>query len=445
MYDTDARHPSPALDSKLRALYGLRRGGRLAMGFRAPYLALLDSFGNPHLTLPPVIHVAGTNGKGSTIAFLHAILDSAGYRVHTYTSPHLVRFNERIRLSGQEIDDCALESLVDEAVERNAGGETTFFEITTALAFAAFSRVPADVVLLETGLGGRLDCTNVIAHPALSIITTISGDHREFLGETLGEIATEKAGIMKPGAPCVIGAQTSAGRAAGVMEVFERRSETLGISLIRQGIEWSCVPEGEGMAFRFFEETQRLPAPGLLGAHQILNAGAALAGLGALRESFPVPAAALEKGIRFVRWPARLEQIRDGALVGILQQGWELWLDGGHNDSAGAALAEQARVWARADGRPLHLIVGMMGSKHPAEFLGPLFPHIKSLSAVSVPGESAGLAPDSILAAAPEFSEKRAFESVPAALHALASCGDSPARVLICGSLYLAGEVLRGA
>ncbi|MCB9979283.1 MAG: bifunctional folylpolyglutamate synthase/dihydrofolate synthase [Rhodospirillales bacterium] len=445
MYDADACHSSPALDSKLRALYGLRRGGRLELGFRAPYLALLESFGHPHLALPPVIHVAGTNGKGSTIAFLRAILESAGYRVHAYTSPHLVRFNERIRLAGVEISDGALESLLDEAVEKNAGGETTFFEITTALAFAAFARVPADVLLLETGLGGRLDCTNIVPAPLATLITAISGDHREFLGETLDRIAAEKAGIMKPGAPCIVGPQPMAARKAGVMEVFERRAGALGVDLLCSGAAWSCAPEGEGMVFRFGDQTESLPAPGLPGFHQYGNAGAALAALAAVGGRLPVSAQARAEGMRSVDWPARLDHITGGVLAGILPHGWFLWLDGGHNDSAGAALADQARAWAQEDGRPLHLIVGMMGSKHPAEFLGPLFPYVQSLSAVPIVGEGAGMPPGAILGIVPQGIETAAFESVPAALRALAASGKPPARILICGSLYLAGEVLRGA
>jgi dihydrofolate synthase/folylpolyglutamate synthase len=445
MYDTDARHPSETLERKLRALYGLRRGGRLEMGFRAPYVRLLESFGNPHLSLPPAIHVAGTNGKGSTVAFLRTILEAGGYRVHAYTSPHLVRFNERIRLSGVEIADSHLEALIDEAMERNAEGEVTFFEITTALAFAAFARAPADIVLLETGLGGRLDCTNIVPRPAACVVTTISGDHREILGDTLGAIAAEKAGIMKPGMPCVVGAQTPAGRAAGVMEVFEARAAEIGIPLFSQGKDWDCEPDGRGgMCFAFEGATQTLPLPGLPGAHQFANAGAALAVLQVLRQTFPLTAQAREQGLRGVIWPARLEHLRTGPLTRILPEGWELWLDGGHNDSAGEALAAQAKAWADADGRPLHLIVGMMGAKNPEEFLGPLLPHLRSFSAVPIAGESAGMDPMRLLEAVPGFPKKHIYPGIREALEGLASPHtSSPARVLICGSLYLAGEVLR--
>lgn len=453
MHDTDIRHPNSALETRLRAIYGLRRGGRLALGFREPYLDLLRKLGDPHKKLPPVIHVAGTNGKGSTIAFMRSVLESGGYKTHAYTSPHLVRFNERIRLAGRLIEDDRLERLLDEVLACNAGGEVTFFELTTALAFHAFAQVPADIVLLETGLGGRLDCTNIVENPQVSVITTISADHTEFLGPSLRDIAGEKAGIIKPGRPCVIGRQTAAGLAAGVGEVFAERAEALDSPIFRCGVEWETRAEGAGMAFSFAGRETVLPAPGLAGPHQIANAGAALAALSVIRRDFPVAPEFLRMGLAGVEWPGRLQRITSGILAGLLLPGWELWIDGGHNDSAGEALAAQARLWAGTDVRPLHLIVGMMGSKHPREFLSPILPFVDSLSAVPIPGEAGCQAPATILAAASDFIKNKnnmitkclrcgEFSDVGHALQAMSKSGGPPGRILVTGSLYLVGAVL---
>lgn len=467
MHDRDARHPNSALETRLQAIYGLRRGGRLALGFREPYLSLLRKLGDPHKKLPPVVHVAGTNGKGSVIAFMRGILEAEGYKIHTYTSPHLVRFNERIRLAGDLIDDSTLERLLDEVMACNAGEEATFFEVTTALAFHAFSQVPADLVLLETGLGGRLDCTNIIESPEVSVITTISGDHVEFLGPGLCDIAREKAGIIKPGRPCVIGKQTAAGIAAGVGAVFEAQARALGAPVFRCGVEWEAQarageaterPEGpgapdapdsaSGMLFSFNKKEISLPMPGLAGPHQIGNAGAALAALSVMGQDFPVGEAAIRQGLVSVEWPGRLQKITSGPWADRLPPGFELWIDGGHNDSAGEALAAQARLWAERDARPLHIIVGMMGSKHPEEFLLPILPFARTLSAVPIPGEPGCQPPQAILAAAQQAGGQaalrdmtmRTFPDIAQALQALQAF--PPGRVLITGSLYLVGSVL---
>lgn len=446
MYDTDARHPSAALEARLRAIYGLRRGDRLALGFRAAYRDLLRAMGDPHLRLPPVVHVAGTNGKGSTIAFMRCILESSGYKVHTYTSPHLVRFNERIRLAGRIIEDQALENLIDATLAANAGRDATFFEITTALAFRAFADTPADILLLETGLGGRLDCTNIVENPQATVITTISGDHREILGPTLCDIAAEKAGIMKPGRPCVIGVQTGSGNAEGIGGIFERKAQALDSPLFRSGAEWVIEGSPEGMRFTGAGRTCTLPRPGLPGPHQIGNAGAALAALEVIHKDFPVSPQAIHRGITHVEWPGRLQKVETGPLAAALPPGWELWLDGGHNDSAGAALAAQARAWQAQDGKPLHVIVGMMGSKHPAEFLSPLSPQSDSLTAVPIAGEPAALAPHTILAAACGFSGKCAAVAADPeqAVRTLIAPPAAPrGRILITGSLYLVGQILK--
>lgn len=395
---------------------------------------LLEALGNPHRRLPPVVHVAGTNGKGSTVAFLRAMLEAAGKRVHVYTSPHLVRFHERIRVAGALIGDDALTALLEECEGANAGNPITFFEITTAAAFLAFSRTPADAVLLETGLGGRLDATNVVDRPAVAAITRISYDHRHFLGDTLAAIAGEKAGILKPGVPAVLAPQPE-----------EEAARTLTARAAAVGAPvwgWSVAAEADGFRFDSAAAHRRLPRPGLAGAHQITNAGVALACLDHLPWTIDDGTAA--RGLAAVDWPGRLQRLTRGPLADALPAGWELWLDGGHNDSAGEVLAAHAAAWA-ADGRPLDLIYGMLASKEPAEFLAPLAPLVRRLRTVAIPGEDAALPPAAIATAGQSagIADAAPAESVAAALDSLRTAdGRAPARVLICGSLYLAGAVL---
>ncbi|NYZ13400.1 bifunctional folylpolyglutamate synthase/dihydrofolate synthase [Azospirillum sp. RWY-5-1] len=396
---------------------------------------LLAALDHPERRLPPVVHVAGTNGKGSTVAFLRAMLEAAGHRVHAYTSPHLVRFHERIRLAGRLIGDDALTALLEEVEAANDGGPITFFEVTTAAAFLAFSRNPADVLLLEVGLGGRLDATNVIDRPAVTAITRISYDHRQFLGDTLEAIAGEKAGILKPGVPAVFAPQPD----SVVTRLFRDRAAALGAPVV----DWRVEPLPDG-GFRF-EGPGRgldLPAPALPGAHQFVNAGVAIACLGAL--SMTVPDDAVRRGMATVEWPARLQRLTRGPLAERLPPGWELWLDGGHNDSAGEVLAAQAAAWTRADAKPLHAVYGMLSSKQPEEFLAPLAPHIGRLRAVHIPSEEASLDAAAAAAAARAvgIADAVAVRSVAAALDAILEAGGPPARVLVCGSLYLAGSVL---
>lgn len=418
---------------------------------------LLTDLGRPQAGLPPVVHVAGTNGKGSTIAFLRAFLEAAGLRVHVYTSPHLVRFHERIRVAGTLIDDGALAALLEECETVNAGRPITFFEVTTAAAFLAFARTPADVVLLETGLGGRLDATNVIERPAATAITRISFDHMQYLGATLAEIATEKAGIFKPGATAVIAPQPG----GGVLDTLRDRAAAVGAPVIcyddaangprgradagQAGTEhadtWRIVTGSSGFRFESAPRTLDLPLPALPGAHQLINAGTAIACLDPLR--LPVSDDAVRDGLARVTWPARLQRLTTGPLVAALPRGWELWLDGGHNDSAGEVLAGQAAQWRR-DGRPLYLIVGMLATKQTDAFLRPLVPYVAGLRAVPVPAEDAAQDPAVIAAVARDVGiENVAAMAAPAA--ALASLRTLPgeaARILICGSLYLAGAVL---
>lgn len=407
-------------------------------------LTLLDKLGHPQLRLPPVVHVAGTNGKGSTVAFLRAFAEAAGLRAHVYTSPHLVRFNERIRVAGQVLDDTALLALLEEIEAVNDGAPITFFEITTAAAFLAFSRAPADLTILETGLGGRLDATNVVERPALTVLTPIAMDHEQFLGGRIESIAAEKAGIMKRGIACVIADQ---GRK--VIKVLEARSLEIGVPLIREGKDFflRATPDG-GSQYKGTGVEWTLPAPGLAGAFQLRNAGIALAAIERLSrtEKPPVlpdfPPAALALGMKSVHWPARLQRLTTGPLVARLPAGWELWLDGGHNPHAAEALARHARSWRD---KPLMGLFGMLSTKDVDGYLEPLAARFHSLRTITIPGEPASLsAEDAAAAAARHFCMDAApAASVEAALDALIACHEpGPARVLICGSLYLAGKVL---
>lgn len=412
------------------------------LSLRPTYFDLLRHFGNPQNHLPPVFHVAGTNGKGSTCAFLRAILEAAGKRVHVYTSPHLVHFHERIRLAGQLIDEPMLVELLREVERVIAPGTISQFEATTAAAFAAFARTPADYLILETGLGGRFDATNIVAKPLASLISRISFDHREFLGDTLVKIAGEKAGIIKPGVPCFIGQQFD----EAVDAVFRTEAAKQQAKLYHFGQDWQTTRNATGFDYHDALGALALPSPALIGAHQVTNASLAIA---ALRHTLPnlVSPDQYAQGLRQVQWPARLQRLQSGSLAAILPAGWELWLDGGHNDSAGEVLAEQAANWRAADGaepKPLYVIYGMIKSKVPTEFLAPLQPSIAGITAVTIPDTPSSLTAGEALEAANlcGLQQARKAESVRAALQTLAGLPNSRARVLICGSLYLAGHVL---
>jgi len=395
---------------------------------------LLGALGDPQRRLPPVVHVAGTNGKGSLIAYLKAIVEAAGLRAHVYTSPHLVRFNERIALAGAPIADSVLATLLERCERANGDQPITFFEITTAAGFLGFAESPADLLLLEVGLGGRLDATNLIEQPALTAITPVSLDHQHYLGDTVAAIAGEKAGILKQGVPAVIGPQTDE-----AARVIAARAAGLGAPLLRHGTEWSVEPLADGFLYRDARRRLALPPPGLFGWHQIANAGTAVACVEALRARVPIPDAAIAEGLRRVRWPARLQRLTRGPLVERLPRGIELWLDGGHNASAGAAQARSAAAWRD---RPLRLVVGMLDTKDPGGFLAPLGAQIERLAAVAIAGEAHGLPPERIVASARAAGiAADAAPSIDAAVGALAAAG-APARILVCGSLYLAGAVL---
>lgn len=400
---------------------------------------LLEKLDHPERKLPPVVHVAGTNAKGSVIAYLRAMLEAAGYRVHVYTSPHLVRFNERIRLAGELIDDQALSDVLEECESVNGGDPITYFEITTAAAYLAFSRVPADVLLLETGLGGRLDATNVIAEPALTILTPISMDHQQFLGDTLSEIIDEKLGIVKAGVPCLSSKQERREEKS-----FIKKVEAAGAPLSLEGRDWFVTKTKTGMVFdsvRGDEKVKReFPQPALVGSHQVRNAGLAIAALEKLPD-FSVPNGAIALGLQTVDWPARMQRLKQGPLVDLLPEGWELWLDGGHNAAAGNMIASQTRAWRD---KPLHLIFGMLNSKQPDTFLKSLEGKLGLFRGVAIPGEKNTLAADQVVEAAKVWRiDAAAAESVETALKNIVETEPAPSRVLIAGSLYLAGTVLR--
>jgi dihydrofolate synthase/folylpolyglutamate synthase len=391
---------------------------------------LLAALGHPERRLPPVVHVAGTNGKGSVVAMLRAGLEATGARVHAYTSPHLARFHERIRLAGRLIDEEALVALLERCEAANGGAPITFFEITTAAAFLAMAETPAEWALLEVGLGGRLDATNVIEHPRLSAITSVSLDHQQYLGETLPEIAGEKAGILKPRVPCVVGAQAPEALAA-----IEARAEAVGAPLLLANHDWQVWEEHGRLAFLDVAGLMDLPPPRLIGAHQVANAGIALAALRALGASEAACAAAMTDA----EWSARLQRLRRGPLVEAAGPA-ELWLDGGHNPAAGEALAE---ALTRLPPRPLHLVCGMLATKDAEGFLRPLAAHAEDLAAIGIPGEAATLAAEETAAAARAAGlVAAAVAGVSEAVAAIAA-RDPGARILICGSLYLAGRVLR--
>lgn len=392
---------------------------------------ILAALGNPERHIPPVIHIAGTNGKGSTQAMIRAGLEAGGAKVHAYTSPHLARFHERIRIAGELISEAELAAALEECETVNAGQPITFFEIITAAAFLAFSRHTADYTLLEVGLGGRLDATNVIDTPRLTIITPVSIDHTQYLGETLPEIAGEKAGIIKPRVTCIVGPQQDE-----ALQVIETRASGLTAPLSVYGQHWHVAPDRDGMIFQDDHGLWDLPRPNLIGDHQIQNAGTALAALRELGANEEQARAAVTRA----EWPARMQRLRQGPLVQAAGEQAELWLDGGHNPAGGHALAA---TLAAMPPRSTHLICGMLNTKDITGYLRPLATQAASLTAVDIEGE-----PNTLPAAT---TAKYAAEcGIPAhiaanALEAVTRIVETTphARILICGSLYLAGRILR--
>ncbi len=391
---------------------------------------LLDALGNPQDRLPPVIHIAGTNGKGSTQAMIRAGLEGAGKTVHAYTSPHLARFHERIRLAGELISEDHLTDVLDRCYSANGDQSITYFEITTCAALLAFAETPADYTLLEVGLGGRLDATNVIDTPALTVITPVDMDHQQFLGDTLPQIAGEKAGIIKRGVSCVVGRQHD-----DALDVIERQAARLSAPVLAHGQHWHIAEERGRLIYQDETGLLDLPLPSLPGPHQVENAGMALA---ALRQ-LGFDETACEAAMTSAAWPARMQKLTDGKLVEAVRPA-ELWLDGGHNPAAGAALAA---TLDRLPKRSTHLVCGMLNTKDVSGYMTPLARHADSLTAISIPGEQATLPAETTAKAASDAGMTvQTAPDLDSALKAITA--DHPeARILICGSLYLAGHVLR--
>jgi dihydrofolate synthase/folylpolyglutamate synthase len=404
---------------------------------------LLAALGHPERKLPPVIHVGGTNGKGSTIAFLRAMLEAAGQRVHVYSSPHLVRINERFRLGavgeGQLVSDEELTAALAECEAANAGAPITVFEIITAAGMLLFARHPADVLLLEVGLGGRLDATNVIDKPLATIVTPISIDHTDFLGDTLEKIATEKAGIFKPGVPALVAAQSRE-----VLAVLERQAARLKAPMKIAGEDWTATEERGRLVFQDEAGLLDLPAPKLYGRHQFENAGLAVAALRAAAP-FKISPAAFEQGMVKAEWPARMQRLAHGRLLELIPAGSELWLDGGHNPDGGRAIAAALADLEERVPRPLVLIVGMLSSKDCVGFLRNFTGLARRLIAVPVPGAEKGLSADAVAEAARAIGlTATSRDGLEDALDSVRKLDlDPPPRILITGSLYLAGDVLR--
>lgn len=400
-------------------------------------LRLLSLLGSPHKRLPPVVHVAGTNGKGSLLACLHSILETAGYRVHRYTSPHLVRFSERIVVQGKPIEQARMMNILQYVAPVLQTQPATFFEATTAAAFLAFAETPADVLLLETGMGGRLDATNVVDKPVLTAITPVSFDHMQFLGNKLSSIAAEKAGIIKHGVPCVIGRQPKE-----ALLVIEKAAGALAAPLFRLGCEWEVV-EKQGHYHYHSPKRSVMLKPALAGRFQYDNAATAVACLDALPQ-FTVSDGQIATGLARTTWPARLQRLTNGRLREILPQEAQLWLDGGHNAQGGEVLAE---FLALCPG-PVYLVCGMVGDKDSAAYLAPLAPVAHELYAVEIPDEPMGKKPQQLEMAARSLgivshtaaSLEKALQTI--ASHARTPDVNSAYTVCICGSLYLAGKVL---
>ncbi|KQV55457.1 MULTISPECIES: folylpolyglutamate synthase/dihydrofolate synthase family protein [unclassified Caulobacter] len=396
---------------------------------------LCAALGDPQDRLPPVIHVAGTNGKGSTVAYLRAMAEAAGLKVHVFTSPHLVRFAERIRLAGTLITDAHLADVLDRVEAANAGQEITFFEITTAAALVAFAEVPADLCIVEVGLGGILDATNVVT-PKVSVIAPVDIDHREFLGDTLTQIAGEKAGIIKPGAPAVSARQHEEAEA-----VIEAAAAKAGVSLTLMGRDFDAWNERGRLLVQMDDRLLDLPAPSLPGEHQFANAGLAVAALLAMADP-RIDEAAMGRGIAATVWPARFQRLTTGPLAERAKAaGTDLWLDGGHNPHAGRAVARAVSDLAARDGRPVALIAGLLANKDATGFFTPFRGVAAKVFTVTFEGPAAASAAET--AAAAELAGLRACacDSVEDALERALKLEPTP-HVLICGSLYLAGEVL---
>lgn len=424
-----ARSENAAVQRQLDRL-ALLSPGRDTLGLER-ITALLERLGNPHENLPPCFHVAGTNGKGSTCAFLRAALEAAGLSVHVYTSPHLVHFNERIRVAGSLIGDAELAALLDEVLDYSEGLSASFFEVTTAAAFLAYSRVEADACVIEVGLGGRLDATNVLTRPAVTGIAQLGIDHQSFLGDDPIVIAGEKAGIAKPGVPLV-----TLQYREEIADRIERDAKAHGAEWIARGRDWDGAAYRDQLHYRDSSSRLRLPLPRLTGEHQSENALLAIAML-SHQQRLPVGEPALKAAMGWAEWPARLQKLENGRLVDRLSPEAELWLDGGHNPLAAEAIASHFEGT-----KNLHVIVGLLANKDPAGFLAPFATIAKSMTFVPI-AHHACHAPEALKAQADILGvPARTATTIDAALAAVSAETERPTIALL-GSLYLAGEVLR--
>jgi dihydrofolate synthase/folylpolyglutamate synthase len=402
---------------------------------------LLHALGNPHLRLPPAVHVAGTNGKGSTVAFLKGIIEAAGYKAHAFISPHLRRFHERIMLAGpagaRPIAEPHLAEILGRAETANDGEPITFFEITTAAAFLAFAENPADIVLIETGLGGRLDATNVIDEPLAAVLTPISLDHCGFLGDTIEAIAGEKAGILKRGRPVIVSKQTES-----ALTVIETRAEALGSPVIAANRTWDVFEQHGRLIFQDEDCLLDLPLPRLFGRHQLENAGTAIATARCL-EGFQISARAIAKGLTAAVWPARLERLSLGKLHDLAPPGSEIWVDGGHNPAAGEVVARALADLEERVPSPIHLIVGMLSTKDAGGFLRHFHGLTELAATIEIPGQmNAYKAEDLAFIAQKEGIAAGPADSLEAAFACSRKLARGPVRIMVTGSLYLAGKVL---
>lgn len=428
----------PPILQNPRAEHALMRLGQLHpklidLGLDRTY-DLLAKLGNPHLSLPPVIHIAGTNGKGSTLAFMRAMLEQNGQTSHVYSSPHLVRFNERIRLADKLINDDTLADLLEEVEEKNSGTEVTFFEVTTAAAMLAFSRVSADFTLLETGLGGRMDSTNVIDQPAVTVISPIARDHEHFLGHTITAIAREKAGIMKPGVPVI-----SAIQHADAEAVLRNHAISLNCPFWQVGKDIILTSDTrEGFSLTWHGQTIDCPKTGLIGDHQKENAALAIAAVMIAQPD--ITPSAIQNGIAMAEWPARIQALKTGRLVNLCPAGQSIWLDGAHNQHGAQALTKSLR---QIDSGKWIMIAGALNTRPAADFLEALQPLLKHLITVTIPDQEASLTADTLSQIATELGiGSTAAPDLITAIEIATSHTNGRTPLIIGGSLYLSGHVL---
>ncbi|MFP4098885.1 MAG: bifunctional folylpolyglutamate synthase/dihydrofolate synthase [Alphaproteobacteria bacterium] len=445
MHKADLHHSNKILQEKLERIFQLRRTRSVVNWDREHYLDLLQYFGNPHEDLPPVIHVAGTNGKGSVVAMLRSVCEAQGLRVHSYTSPHLLHVNERIVLAGEQISDDRLEALIDEALAYIGDTPLSFFEVITAIAFKMFSDVPADVLLLEVGMGGLLDCTNIIERPLVSVINRVSMDHTAFLGDTIDEIAAQKAGIIKLDVPCVLGYQGADGGGEHVVRVVRETAQRVKAPIVIAGQDFSFSVEGDDdkdMIFCCGGDVFVYPLTALQGLHQQNNAALVFATLKQMSaHGIVIHDDAIAQGFKICQWPGRLQRIDTVWPDDVGAH--EIWLDCGHNDSAGEALAAQIAHWNESDFRLTYLIIGMITTKDSQRFLHSLQGSLSRIYVVPVPKEPHSQSAQDIADGCKRGMDVTGRAHYTEALLDIIQKAEEPARVLIAGSVYLAGDVLR--